>query len=73
MTNEYMSISNAEQISGLSRSTIYRALRKNQIVAFKRGARTLIDRKSFAEFVRARPWAPVTGRGGQPNCESLSA
>ncbi len=59
--SKYIRIKEARRMTGLSESTIYRALRAGQIAAFKRGKSTLIDRASFSAFVQARPWTPVTG------------
>lgn len=51
------SIPQAVDATGLSRSTLYEALKNGQLVARKCGARTVIEETELRRFVNALPKA----------------
>lgn len=58
---EFISVKEAVEISGLSTSTIYRALHKGELPAFKRGKRVLIHREAITKYITSNTWQPQTG------------
>lgn len=52
----YLDYEQASQFTGLSRQTLWRAIRAREIAAFKVGRRTLIDRESLERYVTVQPW-----------------
>lgn len=66
MTKEYLSISETCQLLGLSRWTVWRALKSNQIAATKIGRRTIIKR-SHLEKLFEQPSPIVAKQDSAPN------
>jgi excisionase family DNA binding protein len=60
--NTYMRISEVSKSTGLSESTVYRALRKGYFLAYKVGKTTLIDCNSLIAFIEERHWKPVSSQ-----------
>lgn len=52
---EYLTYADACRYSGLSRQTIWRAIKAGDVEAFKIGRSVKISRRSLEEYVRAEP------------------
>lgn len=54
---EYLTYEQARQLTGLSRQTIWRAIKSGDVKAFRIGRSVKISRSSLEEYVRAEPFA----------------
>lgn len=52
---EWLDYEEAIQLTGLSRHTIWRAVKAGRITAYKVGTRVMISRESLESYVRAEP------------------
>ena len=57
----YLSYAAAEKYAGLSRSTLWRLLRRGDIVAVRAGASVRIVRGSLDAYLAAHTWTPPKG------------
>ena len=55
MNKQYLNIKEAIEFSGLSRTSIYNALRKGELAARKAGRRTLIPASELQRFLDNLP------------------
>lgn len=55
---EFLSYEQARQLTGLSRQTVWRAVKSGGVKAFKVGRSVKISRRSLEEYVRAEPVEP---------------
>lgn len=58
----FVSIQNWCDVSGMGRSATYGALARGDLLAVKRGTRTLIDVKHGLKWMRGLPRATIGGR-----------
>lgn len=54
----YLTYAQAERYSGLSRSTLWRLLKRGEIAAVKAGSAVRIVRTSLDEYLEAHAWLP---------------
>lgn len=55
---EYLTYAMAERYAGLSRSTLWRLLRRGEIRAVRAGASVRIVRESLDAYLTAHAWTP---------------
>ena len=55
---EYLTYADAERYSGLSRSTLWRLLKRGKIAAVKAGSAVRIVRPSLDEYLVNHAWLP---------------
>lgn len=55
---EYLTYEQARQLTGLSRQTVWRAVKSGSVQAFKVGRSVKISRSSLEKYVRAEPVEP---------------
>jgi excisionase family DNA binding protein len=63
-----ITISNAVKLSGLSRSTLYKAMKASEFATIKRGHRRLINFESlrrWLEGLQSDRWEDTSGDGGE--------
>jgi len=56
---EYLTYEQARQLTGLSRQTVWRAVKSGEVQAFKVGRSVKISRKSLEAYVQAEPVKPT--------------
>lgn len=64
---EFFSISEFSKLVGVSRWTLWRAIKRNELTVAKIGARVIIDRKEIEKFIIKVPYH------GQRNTEGEEA
>lgn len=55
ITPQYLTYRQAEELTGLSRQTVWRLIKSGDVRAFKIGRGVKIERRSLEDYVQAEP------------------
>ncbi len=58
ITPQYLTYRQAEELTGLSRQTVWRLIKSGDVRAFRIGRSVKISRSSLEQYVRAEPVEP---------------